>query len=72
MSADRISSAVLSVRPAIEGGPEREQGVVQQDQPTVRRQADVGLETLHRAGQGVPKRGRRGVRTVVAAEPMCI
>ncbi len=60
------------VRPAIEGGPKREQRIVQQDQPIVCRQADVGLEAFYRAAQGVSKRGRRGVWTVVATEPVCI
>jgi len=60
------------VRPAIEGGPERKQGVVQQDQPIIGRQADVGLEAFYRAAQGVSKRGRRGVWTVLATEPVCI
>ena len=45
---------------------------MQQDEPTVRRQADIGLKTFYRAAQGVPKGGRGGVRAVVAAEPMCI
>ena len=58
------------VRPSIEGGPEREQGVVQQDEPIVGRQADVGLEALYPAAQGMAKRGRRGVWTVVATEPV--
>jgi hypothetical protein len=60
------------VRPAIEGGPKREQRIVQQDQPIVGRQADVGLEAFYRAAQGVSKRGRGGVWTVVATEPVCI
>ena len=60
------------VRPAIEGGPEREQRIVKQNQPIVGGQADVGFEALDRAGQGVSKRSRRGVRAVVAAEPVCI
>jgi hypothetical protein len=60
------------MRPAIQGRPEREQGVVQEDQPIVGGQADVGLKPIDRAGQRVPKRGRRGIRTVVAAEPVCI
>jgi hypothetical protein len=59
-------------RPAIERGAEREQRIVQQDQPIVGGQAYVGLEALDRAGQGVAKSGCRGVRTVVAAEPVCI
>jgi hypothetical protein len=45
---------------------------VQEDQPIVSRQADVGLKAIHRASQGVAKRGRRGVWTVVATEPVCI
>jgi len=53
------------MRPAIKGRPKRGQGVVQEDQPIFGGQADVGLEALDRAGQGVPKRGRRGIRTVV-------
>ena len=72
MSADRISSARPLVRPAVERGPEREQRIVQQDEPLVGGQADVGLEALDRAGQGVSKSGRRGIRTVVAAESVCI
>jgi hypothetical protein len=60
------------VRPAIQGGPKREQRIVQQDQPVVSRQADVGLEALYRAGQGVSKRGRGGVWTVVATKPVGI
>ena len=59
-------------RPAIKRGAEREQRIVQQDQPIVGGQAYIGLEALDRAGQGVAKGGRRGVRTVVAAEPVCI
>ena len=58
------------VRPAVEGGPEREQGIVQEGQATVGGQADVGLETFNRTRERVPKRGGRGVRTVMAAEPV--
>jgi hypothetical protein len=60
------------MRPAIQGRAKREQGVMQQDQPIVGGQADVGLEAIERAGKRVPKRSRRGIRTVVAAEPVCI
>ena len=71
-SADRISSAVLWCAQPSRVVPEREQGIVQQDQPTVGGQADVGLEALNRTGRACAKRGRRGVRTVVATEPVGI
>jgi hypothetical protein len=59
-------------RPAIERGAEREQRIVQQDQPVVGGQAYIGLEALDRTGQGVAKGSRRGVWTVVATEPVCV
>jgi len=45
---------------------------VQQDEPIVGGQADVGLDAVDRAAQGVTKRGRRGVWTVLATEPVGI
>ncbi len=43
---------------------------MKQDQATVRRETDIGLETLHTASQSVPKRSRGGVWTVVTTEPV--
>lgn len=60
------------VRPPLEGGPEHEQRIVQQDESIVGGQADVGFDAVDRAAQGVSKRSRRGVWTVLAAEPVGI
>jgi len=68
--SDLFSSPLA--RPAVKRSAEREQRIVQQDQLIVGGQAYVGLEALDRAAQGVAKGGRRGIRTVVAAEPVCV
>lgn len=56
-------------RPAIKRGAEREQRIVQQDQPIVGGQAYIGLEALDRAGQGMAKGGPS--ETVKGLENRC-
>jgi hypothetical protein len=59
-------------RPAIKRSAEREQRIVQQDQPIVGGQAYIGLEALDRTAQGVTEGSCRRVRTVMAAKPVCV
>jgi hypothetical protein len=58
------------VSPPVERCSEREQRVVEQHQPAVHGEADVGLEPVGASGEGPGEGGYRGVRAVGTPQAM--